>query len=248
MRIMKRSLFAKRHPYWFVVILEIVVIFVYLIAGTTAHFLNLANLGLYGIANLGLTIIAIALLTWMGWWKVIGFRSPNKRGDLLYFLVPFVPMFINFIPGVEITSLWHLIEILVIALMVGFVEEVFFRGLMLNAIKAHGLWKAAVITALLFGITHSLNALTGKSMLDDAAQIFYTVAIGFAFAALVLQKGILWPLVVAHFCIDFVNYIQTPGFAYSPFWEILITVSIAVVFTAYGLFIMLQKNKEKVTQ
>jgi hypothetical protein len=60
---MKRSLFAERHPYWFVTILEIVMIFVYLLAGTIAHFLNLSNLGLYGLANLGLTIIVVALLT-----------------------------------------------------------------------------------------------------------------------------------------------------------------------------------------
>jgi len=40
---------------------------IYLVAGTIAHFLNLSNLGLYGLANLGLTIIAAALLSRMGW-------------------------------------------------------------------------------------------------------------------------------------------------------------------------------------
>jgi membrane protease YdiL (CAAX protease family) len=145
-------------------------------------------------------------------------------------------MIINFVPGVEVTSLRHLTEILAITLMVGFVEEAVFRGLMLSALKAHGPWKAAIITALLFGLTHALNVLTGKSMVEDAAQIFYAVAIGFAYAALVLHKGILWPLVLAHFLIDFVNFIQKPGFTYPPFWEVLIVVSIAVVFTAYGFF------------
>lgn len=61
-----------------------------------------------------------------------------------------------------------------------------------------------------------------------------------------LHKGILWPLVLAHFLIDFVNFIQKPGFTYPPFWEVLIVVSIAVVFTAYGFFVMLQKSQEKV--
>ena len=62
---------------------------------------------------------------------------------------------------------------------------------MLNALKASGAWKAAIITSLLFGLTHALNVLTGKSVIEDAAQIFYAVAIGFAYAALVLKKGIL---------------------------------------------------------
>ena len=37
---MKITRFAEHHPYWFVAILEIVVIVVYLTAGTIAHFLN----------------------------------------------------------------------------------------------------------------------------------------------------------------------------------------------------------------
>jgi membrane protease YdiL (CAAX protease family) len=243
---MHRTLFAERHPYWFVAILEIVVIVVYFIAGTIAHFLKLSNLGLYGLANLGLTVIVAVLLTGMGWWKAVGFRSPARRGDLVYFLVPFIPMFINFIPGVEVTSLRYLMEVFAITLMVGFAEEGIFRGLMLNALKLQGLWKAAIITALLFGLTHALNALTGKSLAENLAQICYALAIGFAFAALVLRTGILWPLVLAHFLIDFVNFLQKPGFTYPAPWNVLITVSIAVVFTAYGVFVMLPKNRVKV--
>jgi uncharacterized protein len=245
---MNRSPFAERHPYWFVAILEVVVIFVYLLAGTVAHFMNLSNRGLYGIANLGLTVIAALLLTAMGWWKAVGFRSPDKPRDLLYFIVPFLPLAINLIPGVEVTSLLLLTEILAITLMVGFVEETIFRGLMLNALKAHGFWRAAIITSLLFGLTHAMNVLTGKSVAEDAAQVFYAVAIGFAYAALVLMKGILWPLILAHFLIDFTYFIQKPGFTFPPFWTLFIVVGMAIIFTAYGIFVMLQTSKEKAMQ
>ena len=243
---MKRSLFAERHPYWFVVLMELMVIIVYILAGTVAHFMKLSNLGLYGIANLGLTIIAAVILTGMRWWNVIGFRSPARTRDLLYFIVPFFPIIINLIPGVQISGINMLLEIFGITMMVGFVEETIFRGLMLNALKAHGIWKAAIITSLLFGLTHAMNLLAGKSVADDMAQIFYAVAIGFAFAALVLKKGIIWPLVLAHFLIDFFNFIQKPGFTFSPFWTLFIVLSLAVIFTAYGIFVMLQKDKEKV--
>jgi uncharacterized protein len=240
---MNRSRFTERHPYWFVAIMEIIVIFVYLLAGTLAHFMKLSNMGLYGIANLILSIVSATLITVMGWWKVVGFRAPTKPKDLLYFIVPFLPLIINLIPGVEVTSLFHFTEILAITLMVGFVEEAFFRGLMLNPLRKYGLWRAAIITALLFGLTHAMNMLAGKNMAEDAAQIFYAVAIGFAYAALVLKKGILWPLVLAHFMIDFTNFIQRTGFTYPPFWNLFIVVSIAIIFTAYGLFIMLQKSE-----
>jgi uncharacterized protein len=245
MKKMKQSQFAERQPYWFAILMEIVVIFVYLLAGTISHFLNLANLELYGLANLGLTVFVVVLLTGMGWWKAIGFRSPDRKVDLLYFLVALFPVIINFIPGVEIPGLVRLAEIFAVTLMVGFVEEAVFRGLMLNSLKTKGPWKAAIITALLFGLTHAMNVLTGKSLTEDAAQIFYAVAIGFSYAALVLKKGIVWPLVLAHFLIDFVNFIQRPGFAYPPVWEVFIVITIAVIFTAYGLFVMLQKNYSK---
>jgi hypothetical protein len=242
---MKRSIFAERHPYWFVVLMELMVIIVYILAGAVAHFMKLSNLGLYGIANLGLSIIAAVIITGMGWWNVIGFRSPARNRDLIYFIVPFFPIVINLIPGVQISGINMLLEIFGITMMVGFVEESIFRGLMLNALKAHGYWKAAIITSLLFGLTHAMNLLAGKSVADDMAQIFYAVAIGFAFAALVLKKGIIWPLVLAHFLIDFFNFIQKTGFTFSPFWNLFIVLSIAVIFTAYGIFIMVQKDREK---
>ncbi len=240
---MNRTLFAERHPNWFVVIMEAVVIFVYLLAGTIAHFMKLSNLGLYGLANLGLTIIAIVLLTVMRWWKAVGFRPAEKPGDLLYFIVPALPMFINLIPGVQITSLLFLLEVLITTLMVGFVEEVFFRGLMLNALKAHGFWRAAILTSILFGLTHVMNLAAGKPVADQVAQIVYALAFGFAFAALVLKTGLLWPLVIAHFLIDFCNFIQKPGFTYTPFWNLFIVLGLTVIFIGYGIFVMLQTNK-----
>jgi membrane protease YdiL (CAAX protease family) len=132
--------------------------------------------------------------------------------------------------------------------MVGFVEEAFFRGLMLNALKGRGLWRAAIVTSILFGLTHAMNVIAGKSVAEDVAQIFYAMAIGFAYAALVLKKGVIWPLVLAHFLIDFTNFIQKPGFTFPPFWNLFIVISITLIFTAYGIYVMRLKNGEKLME
>jgi len=245
---MNRSRFSERHTYWFVVLMEVMVILVYLLAGTVAHFMKLSNLGLYGIANLALTILAVLIITVMRAWKVIGFRPADKPKDLLYYIVPFLPLAINLIPGVEVSSLLGLAEVIAITLMVGFVEEAFFRGLMLNALKRRGLWRAAIVTSILFGLTHAMNVIAGKSVAEDMAQIFYAMAIGFAYAALVLKKGVIWPLVLAHFLIDFTNFIQKPGFTFPPFWNLFIVISITVIFTAYGIYVMRLKSGEKFLQ
>lgn len=240
---MNPTQFHKRHPFGYVTILEVTVILVYLLAGTLAYFLNLSNIALYGLANFTLTLIVIIILTSNKLWPPIGFRAPKHRKDLLFFLVPLLPMLVNFIPGVEFKDPVYVSEVLAITLMVGFVEEVIFRGLMLNALKARGIWRAAITTALLFGLTHALNALTGKNLLDNFLQIGYATAIGFAFGALVLKKEILWPLVLIHTFTDFVNFIQKPGFTLSSSWQIAILAGLTTIFTAYGIYMLRHKTQ-----
>ena len=238
---MTRAPFAQRHPYWFVALLEVATIAVYLLVGTVAYFTQLSNNWIYGSASLILSLVAALLLTKMGWWQAVGFRWPNQPRDLWYFALPLLPAVITLMVGVEVTSLVLLAEFFVITLLIGFAEEAIFRGLMLNALKAHGFWRAAIITALLFGLSHTLNGLAGKSMAETGAQIFYAVAFGFAFAALVLQKGILWPLVIVHCLIDFASFLQRPDYTIAPAWNTLLVVGLAVIFTAYGAFVMWQK-------
>ena len=241
---MTQSRFAESHPFWFVAILEVMVILVYLTLGTIAHFTNLSSIGLEGIANLVLTIIAVTLLSVMGWWRVVGFRPPDQPADLLYFIVPFLPAVISLVAGVELKNVLVLTQLLIITLMVGFAEEAIFRGLMLNALKSRGAWTAAIVTSLLFGLSHSLNALSGKNLADVAVQILYALAIGFAFAALVLKKGIIWPLVLAHFLIDFTAMIGKTDF--SPALNSVLGVAITFALGSCGLFVMLQKPNVKV--
>ncbi len=243
---MKLRRFAERHPYWFATILEVVVVFDYLVAGTIAQLAHLSDLWLYGLAQVGLALIAALLLTAMGWWRKVGYRPAYARRDLIYFLVPFLPIIINLIPGVEFVSLGQVSAVFAVTLLVGFVEESFFRGLMLQPLKAHGLWRAAIVTTLLFGLTHMMNLLASESVLDAAQQLFYASAIGFAFAALALKFGIIWPLVLAHFLIDFAGMIQRPGFALSTTWSVTITVGTTLVFIVYGLYIMLRVGERPV--
>ncbi len=243
---MTRAPFAQRHPYWFVAILEIVTIAVYLLVGTVAYFTQLSNNWIYGSASLILSLLAALLLAKMGWWKAVGFRSPSRPRDLWYFVLPLLPVVITLMVGVEVTSPALLAQFFVITLLIGFAEETIFRGLMLHALKAHGFWRAAIITALLFGLSHALNGLAGKSMAETGAQIFYAVAFGFAFAALVLKKGILWPLVIVHFLIDFASFLQRADYTIAPEWNLLLVVGLAVIFTIYGAFVMLQKENVEV--
>jgi membrane protease YdiL (CAAX protease family) len=238
---MKLAQFIERHPYRFVAIMEAVVVIAYLLTGTVAYFLGLSNMALYGLANLGLTLIVIVLLTRLRWWKTVGFASVTAARRPALFPPPSHPCDSQFNSRREDRKFCPSIAVFAVTLAVAFAEETIFRGLMLQAIKPLGYWRAAVITALLFGLTHAMNALTGKNMLESAMQIGYATAIGFAYAALALKKDALWLLILTHFLTDFAFFIQKPGFALSSFWQSFIVISLTITFTAYGIFIMQQK-------
>lgn len=230
--------FDAPHPYWFVAALEGMVLAVYLIAGTVAQVAGLTGLWLYGIAN-GVLVVAVALLlTALGWWRRVGFRAPDRWRDLLWFVVPFLPVGLNLVPGVEFVDALTVTGLLALALAVGFVEESVFRGLMLTALVPRGAWLAVVVTSVLFGVTHLANVLAGATLAETVSQVLYAVAFGVAFAALVLRRGVLWPLVLAHFAIDAAYLLQRPGFEFSEAWTVTINAVLVVVFTAYGVFVM----------
>jgi hypothetical protein len=238
--------FVERHPYWFVAILEIIVIAVYLMAGTIAYVAHLPDQAITGIANSTLSVLVIGALSALGWWRAIGFTRPAQPRHLFFFLPLFLPVLINLGVGLNVPSPLRFVELLAIACLIGFAEEAIFRGLMLNALKARGRWQAAVITALLFGLSHSLNLLSGKSGIAILIQIAYALAIGFAFAALVLKNGILWPLVIAHMLIDFTGFIG--GAAIPATWNAIAGVALTCMFMWYGLYIMRQKGIEPMTR
>lgn len=242
---MNLTQFIERHPHGFAAILEASVVIAYLAAGTAAHLLGLPNLALYGLANLGLTLIAALLLTRLKWWKRAGFRPLHSVRDLLYFLVPLIPVGLNAIPGVQVGSFAQISSVLAITAMVAFAEEALFRGLMLQAIQPRGHWRAVLLSAALFGLTHAMNALTGKSAPEIAMQIGYAVAVGFAYAALALKKEVLWPLVLTHFLTDLVYFIQKPGFVLPPFWQTFSVLSLTILFSVHGVLVMRQKPRQQ---
>ena len=78
------------------------------------------------------------ILAVMGRWRSIGFRAPRRRRDLLYVLVPFLPVILNVVPGLEFIGSAEVTWLLLLALMVGLVEESVVRGLMLTALRERG--------------------------------------------------------------------------------------------------------------
>ena len=83
-------------------------------------------------------------------------------------------------------------------LCVGFLEELIFRGFLYKALCCEGETKAAIISALTFGIGHIVNLLNGAAFVPTLLQIVYAVAIGFLFIVLFRRSGSLVPCILTH--------------------------------------------------
>lgn len=232
--------FAMKRPYRFTALTVVGVIVVYLASGTVAAVSKLPTIILYLIANLVLVTLAAVLLTRLHLWKAVGFRALAAPRDLRLYWLPFIAVLVNLAFGIAHMSVGRVAFYALLAGLVGFVEEVFFRGLILRAIAPQGLWKAAIISSILFGLVHSLNVLAGANPLYTLLQVGYALAIGFGFAAVTLRTGAIWPLVIIHALIDFTSFLASNGISASSVTTIAMVLSAIyiVAFTVYGVFMM----------
>lgn len=87
--------------------------------------------------------------------------------------------------------------------LVGFVEELIFRGFLFKAMLKDGNVKRAIaISSITFGVGHIVNLLTGHALAETLIQIVFAVAIGFVFTMVYYKCGSLLPLILAHSTID----------------------------------------------
>lgn len=157
---MQQPTFATKHPYRFTALLMAAIVLVYLASGTAAALLKLPasnTSNVFLLANLALAILGAALLTGLRWWRVVGFRAPAEPCDLLLYWLPCALVLVNLASGVALgfaqLGVGRVAYFVAMTGLIGFVEEVFFRGLILRAL----------VSAVLFGVAHALNALSGAN-------------------------------------------------------------------------------------
>lgn len=199
------------------------------------------------VAEAVLAVIAIAVMSRMHWWRDVGFRRLATLRDLRFFWIPLFPV-LPVLPAAAIAlgaqgaagELERLGRWLAIAALVGFVEEVAFRGLILRDLASVGVRRAAIISAVLFGLMHGVNPLFGAGLGATVLQVVYATAMGFAFAAVALRTGTIWPLVFIHALIDLVGFVAADGTTATGLAgaDVLVAAVYITMFTAYGVLVL----------
>lgn len=88
-------------------------------------------------------------------------------------------------------------------LLVGYVEEMLFRGFLFKALASKNDIRVAIlVSAVTFGVGHIINLLTGQANLETVIQVFFAVAWGFIFTMVFYKSKSLIPCILAHGLVD----------------------------------------------
>ncbi|MGT4652402.1 CPBP family intramembrane glutamic endopeptidase [Bacillus cereus] len=143
--------------------------------------------------------------------KEIGFRK-SSLGMWIFpiLIIEAIPFIAGFNKDLTVSSFLALCFFMV---CVGLFEEGIFRGILFQYLKQINLSTAIWSSAVLFGLGHAANLLSGKSITLTVAQILFAFLFGFVAAEIValtnsLQWVILWHAV--HNIVDQMTSGHTP--------------------------------------
>ena len=129
--------------------------------------------------------------------------AKNSR-DMLWFIPLWIIGSCNLWGGISVKYEipGQIFAILSMAL-VGFAEELIFRGFLFKAMQKDGNIKAAVIvSSVTFGLGHIVNIFTGHDLIPTLHQVIFAVAVGFILTMAFYKSASLLPGILMHSLVD----------------------------------------------
>ncbi len=173
--------------------------------------------GAYGDGSiqslLGLSAIAAVLAvvsSRLSLWRELGIAAkPQNVRFCLYFLPMLLLAFGNIWDGFELcghgAALWYAAASMG---LVGFAEEMVFRGFLFRALlKKDGPKAAVLISAVTFGIGHVVNLLAGMATAENLRMIVFAIAWGFLFTLVYYKSGSLLLCILVHATVDILSVV-----------------------------------------
>lgn len=205
-----RGTFSARRPVLAVVIIELFLLIATFAAGAYAQIKQLDYTAPVLIAFVPIALVLIVYLTIRRKWSALGFESIRNipSTNWIYYLPLVLVLGINCMNGFKSASGSTWLYFIGFTLLVGFVEETIYRGLILRTLLAKGVTTAVVTSSILFGVTHILNALSGQSLFDTIVQIVYALLVGLVLALLIIMNNNILPLITFHFIHNLIQFMS----------------------------------------
>ncbi len=188
---------------------------------------------LLGLAAVAAVIAIVSSLIPL--WKRLGVAAKAQHVRLcLYFLPMIILATGNIWDGFERNyagaALWYAIGSMA---LVGFVEEMIFRGFLFRALlKKDGPRVAVIVSAVTFGIGHIVNLLAGMATVKNLMMVVFAVAWGFVFTMVYYKSGSLLLCILVHAAVDVFSMVAAET-AWGSWLYIGATVVIGAAYSLY---------------
>lgn len=120
-------------------------------------------------------------------------------------------------------------------ILIGFVEEMLFRGFLFRILLKKDPAPAAItISAVTFGIGHIVNLLAGQANLETVLQVLFAIAWGFIFTFVFYKSGSLLVCIFVHSMVDvFSKFSPYGNGGTAAYIHISATIVVAIVYCLY---------------
>lgn len=134
------------------------------------------------------------------------------------------------------TWIWSLIFV---GILSPIIEELMFRGIMLNKIRIYGDKVAIITTAILFGLFHA-----------NFSQFFYAVALGLVFAYVTLKTRTIKYSIILHIAVNMVGSVIMPAIVGDGSNIQLVGLAgiILIIVSIIGVVLLLKNRKKYICQ
>lgn len=231
--------FIRKHPYIAAIIAALICTFLTAVGSAAAQIAELAEVPAYLVMTASVAISALAGLFLLRRSKIsaveAGFRSPASGSVrsiwfcvplLLMEVIPFVAYGPGFTrPGVEYAAL------ALFTIVVGFNEELYFRGLAFSFLLGKGRKQAVIGSAVIFGVLHAANTLSGTNPAEVLLQIVFAFLVGLVLALIVSITRSLWIGMVWHFIHNFLSFSTEVVFDRTALIVVSAQILILLIFT-----------------
>jgi hypothetical protein len=161
-------------------------------------------------------MVLTALTAYLGWNKEIYGRQPVYRSWWMWLgpLIAMVPIVLRVL-GIDWGGPALSVVLLVLAtgLMIGYVEELLFRGIAVKMMRdgGHREFIVALVSSVLFGLAHSANILSGQAVGTVALTVIYTIAFGVMMYLTMRSFGFVLAAMIVHGLTDPTTIMATGG-------------------------------------
>ncbi len=145
--------------------------------------------------------------------------------------------------GNSINIIWvSVFSSILYSFAVGFYEEVFMRGLILQNLvenyktKSNGFYNAVFISAIVFGLAHLINILHAP-LFDTLIQVVYSIAAGVIFGAVFIKTRNLLSIILLHGIFNLFTYLAVNLYSLNFISYNLVNYPLIYIF--YNIFIII---------